>query len=137
MLSVSTSPDAPESAAEESNPDPLPISAGAAEVVPTSTAASVTVPKPAVAPMVLVGRVSSAPTVLLVGASQIVAQSSTVSETMGAAAIVLKPAASPGSTPQNVPSPDSSTVSGLDSTQEKVGCFCLTHSCLHLENSRS
>uniref|UniRef100_A0A3Q4HVG0 Si:dkey-182i3.8 n=1 Tax=Neolamprologus brichardi TaxID=32507 RepID=A0A3Q4HVG0_NEOBR len=58
--------------AEESNPDPLPISAGAAEVVPTSTAASVTVPKAAVAPMVLVGRVSSAPTVLLVGASQIV-----------------------------------------------------------------
>ncbi len=126
MLSVSTSPAAqkpaaPVVAAKESTSDP-PLDT-AAEAGPGSTAVSVTVPKPATAPMVFVGRVSAAPTVLLVGAGQVVTQPpapSAVSEATGATQLILKPAASPGSTPQDVPSPDSSTASGVDPGQEKV-----------------
>lgn len=118
MLSVSTSP-----AANESSWDPPPDSA--AEASPGSTAVPVTVPQPTTAPMVFVG--SSSPTVLLVEAGQVVTQppapSTAVSEVTGTTQLILKPAASPGSTPQDVPSPDSSTVSDVDSGQEKVWCL--------------
>lgn len=123
-LSASTD----QAAAKESTSDPPPIPSGSTEVAPSSTAASVTISRPSTAPMMFVGRVSSAPTELLAGASQVVAQAPTpltaVSDPTGATQLILKPAASPGFTPQDAPSPDSSTASGVDSTQEKVQCLC-------------
>lgn len=125
VLPVSTIPAAPLVAVEESTSNPSPVSA---DVIPSSTAVPVTVPKPAIAPMVFVGSVSSAPMVLVVGASQVVTQPTTpstaVSETTETTPLILKPAASPGSTPQDVPSPDPSIISGVDSAQVKVGSLC-------------
>lgn len=128
VLPVSTSPAAQLVAAKESTSNPPLVSAESTDAIPSSTAVSVTVPKPAIAPMVFVGRVSAAPTVLLVGASQFVTQpprpSSAVSETTETTQLILKPAASPGSTPQATPSPDSSVVSGVEPAQVKVGYLC-------------
>lgn len=127
-MSVSTSPAAPLVAAKESTSNPLPVSSGSAEAVPSSAAGSVAVPEAAIAPVMFVGRGHSAPTVLLLSASQVVYQppapSAAVSETTGSTQLVLKPAASPEWTPQDVPSPDSSSASDVDSAQEKVWCFC-------------
>lgn len=78
--------------------------------------------------MVFVGSVTSAPAVLVVGASHVVTQppppSTAVSETSEATPLTLEPAASPGSTPQDAPSPDPSAVGGVASAQVKVGCCC-------------
>lgn len=119
----STPPAVPLSAENESTSDPTP---GSADVLPNSAAVCVTVPQPAIAPMVFVGSVSSAPTVLLVGASHVVTQppppSTAVTETTEATLTILEPAASPGSTPQDVPSPDPSAVSGVASAQVMVRC---------------
>lgn len=117
----SPAPAAPTSAEKESTPNPAP---GSADVLPSPAA----VPKPAIAPMVFVGSVTSAPTVLLVGASHVVTQppppSTAVSETSETTPLILEPAASPGSTPQDVPSPDPGATDGVASAQVKVGCCC-------------
>lgn len=88
-------------------------------------------PEPESASMVFVDTVDSQ------AVSQPPASSTGVSETTGTTQLILKLAASPGSTPQNAPSPDSSTASGADVAQEKVGrladvshivnlcCFCV------------
>lgn len=105
------SPSAPLAALKESTSDSLMVAAGDTEAA-------------AVAPMVLVDRVSSAPTVLLMGATQVVTQptasSVAVCEMTGATELILKTAASPGSAPQDVPSPASSTGSRGDTAEEKV-----------------
>lgn len=122
---LSTAPAAPLSAEKESTSNPTP---GSADALPSSAAVCVTVPKPAVAPVVFVSSVSSAPTVLVVGAGNVVTQppppSTAISETSKATPLTLQPAASPGSTPQDVPSPDPSAIIGVASAQVKVGCCC-------------
>lgn len=129
-MSVSTSQAAPLVAVKQPPSNPEPVSAQSTEVIPSPAAQSASVSKPAVAPVVFVGRVSSAPTVLLLGASQVITKtlppSTGVSETVAATQLVLKPAASPGLMPQDVPSLDSSNVDGVDTLQEKVEVFVLS-----------
>lgn len=71
-----------------------------------------TVPQPAIAPVVFVGTVGSAATVLLMDANKIVAQTSTLSaaaaasESQEIAQLIVQPAASPGSVLQDIPAAD-------------------------------
>lgn len=82
-----------------------------------------TVPQPAVTPVVFVGTVGSAATVLLMDANKIVAQTSTLSaaaaETSEITQLIVQPAASPGAVLQDVPAADVRVVSGVDATKVK------------------
>lgn len=120
-MSVPTSQAAPALAAKETS-NPAPDSVESTEMIPSAATESTSIPKPAIAPVVFVRRVSPAPTVLVVSPSQAVTQtpSTAISETVATTQLILKPAASPVSMPQDVPSPDSSTVDGVGTVQEKV-----------------
>lgn len=81
------------------------------------------VSKPAVASLMVDGEASSAPTVLVVGADEIVNQASVASTSPSETAqFTPSPAASqaatfPGSSPQNTPRLDSGITSSVDSAQ--------------------
>lgn len=87
------------------------------------------VSKPAIASMMVDGGASSAPTVLVVGADEIVNQpSASPSESTQ---LILNPAASqgsafPGSAPQDIPRLDSGITSSVDSA--RVNAFYTNHS---------
>lgn len=123
VLTVCPSPAAPPDAENQSLSNPSPAPAGGVDAISTSAAASVSVPTAAIAPMVFVSSDSSDHTVLVVGANQVVAQPPTpspaISETAEATPLITKPAASPGSTAQEVPSPESSIVKAVDSAKVK------------------
>lgn len=80
-----------------------------------------TVPQPAVAPVVFVGSVSPAATVLLMDANKIVSQTPTLSAAASATSeitqLIVQPAASQGSVLQDAP--DLKVVSGVKTTQVK------------------
>lgn len=101
-------------------------SAGNGEVIPGSLTSFVTVSAVAAAPEVFISSIPSASTLLVVGANEVVTQTAlpslNVSETV-MLDLDLKLPRSPESTPQDAPSPDSSSVGGLDYTQEKVWCL--------------
>lgn len=87
------------------------------------------VSKPAVASMMVDGGASSAPTVLVVGADEIINQPST--SPSESTQLTLNPAASqgsafPGSAPQDIPRLDSVITSGVDSA--RVNAFYINHS---------
>lgn len=83
-----------------------------------------TVPQPARAPVVFVGTVGSAATVLLMDASKIVTQTSTLSATASEASeitqLIVQPAASPVSVLQDIPATDIEVVSAVDTTKVKA-----------------
>lgn len=85
-----------------------------------------TVPQPAIAPVVFVGTVGSAATVLLMDANKIVTQTSTLSaaasETSEITQLIVQSAASPGSVLQDIPATDVRVVSDVDTTKVKPQC---------------
>lgn len=82
-----------------------------------------TVPQPAIAPVVFVGTVGSAATVLLMDANKIVTQTSTLSAAASEASeitqIIVQPAVSPSSVLQDTPATDIGVVSAVDATKVK------------------
>lgn len=84
------------------------------------------VSKPAVAPVMVDGGASSAPTVLVVGADEMVNQAPVPSTSPSESTqLILNPAASqgsafPGSAPQDTPRLDSGIASRVDSAQVNI-----------------
>lgn len=90
---------------------------------PLLTVLPLTVPQPAITPVVFISSVSSTATVLLMDANKIVTQTPTLSaaasETSEITQLIVEPAASAGSVRQEVPVPGLSVVSGVKTTQVK------------------
>lgn len=105
-------------ASQEAAKDPTNSNSPRLSVLP------LTVPQPAIGPVVFVGTVGSAATLLVMDANKIVTQTPTlsaaVSETSEITQLIVQPAASPGSVLHDIPAPDPSVVSRcVDTTQVK------------------
>lgn len=90
---------------------------------PLPPALPLTVSQPAIAPVVFVGTVGSAATVLLMDANKIVTQTPTLSAAASEASeitqLIVQPATSPGSMLQDIPTTDIRVVSTVDTTKVK------------------
>lgn len=113
---------------EDLTPNSPSASVGSTEVVPGSPTSFVTVSAASAAPELFVASIPSASTVLVVGANEVVTQTTPPSLSLSETALLdLKLPRSPESAPRDAPSPDSSGVSGLDYAQEKVWCLRSVH----------
>lgn len=91
------------------------------EAVNSPPALPLTVPQPAIAPVVFVSTVGSAATVLLVEANKIVTQTAAAAcESSEMTQLIVQPAASPGSVLQDIPATDVRVVSDVDATKVKT-----------------
>lgn len=90
---------------------------------PAAVSTVYVLPKPAMAPMEVDGSGSSASTVVVLATEEVVTQAATPETTQ----LILNPAASPESTPQDTPSSDSGIISNVDSARVNAFFGCCSN----------